>query len=310
MSLDTVSFLSRVNYLSPYLIASSDLGGWGALEAGYSSGLPPIERLGMRRGEQATPALGDLSRTVSALGLLPRVSLRSGAAQIQRSSNFELAYRRSLGDYQLATGYFRESALNTAFTFAGDLSGGAHLHALSNDLLPDFNSTSYVFNAGRLRRSGFSVSGSRRFAEWLSATLVLGRGGVLRTDQHRLLTNSAEEIRASIRQAVQNSVTAQIDGQAPRVGTRYALSYQWTDYRSLTPGHWYLTSVPSALPGLNLSIRQPVPALPLLPGRFEISAEMRNLLAQGYLPLMAPDGRRLLLLHTPRMVRGGVSFFF
>lgn len=310
MSLDAVTFLSRVNYLSPYMLVSADLGRWGSLEGGFSSGLPPVERLSSRREETSQQTLHDLNRNVTALGLLPRVSLRGGAAQIQRSSNIELAYRKKLGAYEVSTGFFRESALNTAFTFAGDLSGHAHLSALANDLLPDFNSSSFVFNAGHLNRFGFSAAGSRRFGDWMTARLIVGRGGVLRTDQHQLLTNTADEIRSAIRRAVQNSITAQVEGQIPKAGTRYAAGYQWTDYRSLTPGHFFLTNVASAMPGLNLSFRQPVPALPILPGRFEISAEMRNLLAQGYLPLMAPDGRRLLLLHTPRMVRGGVSFFF
>jgi hypothetical protein len=61
--------------------------------------------------------------------------------------------------------------------------------------------------------------------------------------------------------------------------------------------------------GLNLRIRQPIPNLGGLPGRFEASADFRNMLAQGYVPLNA-GGRRVLLMHTPRTVRGGVSFIF
>jgi hypothetical protein len=41
----------------------------------------------------------------------------------------------------------------------------------------------------------------------------------------------------------------------------------------------------------------------------EASADLRNLLAQGYLPLSA-GGQRLLLVQTPRSVRGGLSFIF
>ena len=45
-------------------------------------------------------------------------------------------------------------------------------------------------------------------------------------------------------------------------------------------------------------------------GRLEASADLRNLLAQGYLPLAAGDGRRLLLVQSPRALRGGLSFIF
>jgi hypothetical protein len=47
-----------------------------------------------------------------------------------------------------------------------------------------------------------------------------------------------------------------------------------------------------------------------VPGRFEATAELRNLLEQGYLPLSTGDGRTLLLTNAPRAVRGGLSFIF
>jgi hypothetical protein len=42
----------------------------------------------------------------------------------------------------------------------------------------------------------------------------------------------------------------------------------------------------------------------------EASADLRNMLAQGYLPLSVVDGRRILLVQTPRSFRGGLSFIF
>jgi hypothetical protein len=50
--------------------------------------------------------------------------------------------------------------------------------------------------------------------------------------------------------------------------------------------------------------------MPGIPGRLEATAEMRNMLAQGYLPITTAGGRRMLLTHTPRAVRGGLSFIF
>jgi hypothetical protein len=46
-----------------------------------------------------------------------------------------------------------------------------------------------------------------------------------------------------------------------------------------------------------------------LPGRLEASAELRNILAQGYVPLNL-SGRKAYLVHAPRSVRGGLSFIF
>ena len=62
--------------------------------------------------------------------------------------------------------------------------------------------------------------------------------------------------------------------------------------------------------GWNMYLRQPVPAFSGLRGRLEATADLRNLFAQGYLSLATVEGRRVLLLHTPRSLRGGFSFVF
>ena len=46
------------------------------------------------------------------------------------------------------------------------------------------------------------------------------------------------------------------------------------------------------------------------PFRLEAVADLRNLLAEGYLPFAMSDGRQILLMHTPRSFRGGLSFIF
>jgi hypothetical protein len=53
-----------------------------------------------------------------------------------------------------------------------------------------------------------------------------------------------------------------------------------------------------------------MPAIPGVPWRMEATAELSNLLAQGYLPLMTSGGNRFLVINTPRMIRGGLAFVF
>jgi hypothetical protein len=38
--------------------------------------------------------------------------------------------------------------------------------------------------------------------------------------------------------------------------------------------------------------------------------DVRNLLAQGYVPVLGQDGRTLYLVDSSRSVRGGVAFTF
>jgi hypothetical protein len=64
------------------------------------------------------------------------------------------------------------------------------------------------------------------------------------------------------------------------------------------------------MPGLNLYFRQPIPGISGRPCRVELTADLRNLLAQGYLPLATAGGQSILLVETPRSLRGGLNFVF
>lgn len=304
-SLDSVAFIERLNYVSPYARLTYDLGNWGAIEMGYSSGAPPVELLS-QTGIAAKERVGnDLSQNLSALGMFPRVSLRGGVAQVQRTQNYELGYRKVDGNTTYSLAAYREAVGNAALTIAGAV-GALPM----SDLLPDLNSNSSVFNIGNFRRTGFSGTVEHAFFPNLTASVSVGRNGVLRTEARELLTDDPGELRALVRRTQRTFATVRVSGTVPKLGTQLTSSYQWTDYRSLTPGHLYLTQrgLPDA--GLNLSVRQPVPGMLGMPGRMEIHAEARNMLAQGYLGLDTPAGRRMLLIHTPRALRGGVSFFF
>ena len=47
-----------------------------------------------------------------------------------------------------------------------------------------------------------------------------------------------------------------------------------------------------------------------LPGHMDAVVDIRNLLAQGYVPVMGQDGRTVYLVQSARTVRGGVAFTF
>lgn len=93
----------------------------------------------------------------------------------------------------------------------------------------------------------------------------------------------------------------------PVTGTRISASYGWTDFRALMPVHQSLTGGMQQEVGWNVSCRQPLPSGHGV--RMELTAEMRNLLAQGYLR-MNSGGETAILTNAPRQVRGGLSFIF
>jgi hypothetical protein len=86
------------------------------------------------------------------------------------------------------------------------------------------------------------------------------------------------------------------------------ISYQWSDNdRWATPGNVYSTQPNRAMPGLNLCVHQPLPGFAR---RVEATADLRNMLAQGYLPVGMANGQTLTLIETPRTLRGGLAFIF
>jgi hypothetical protein len=108
----------------------------------------------------------------------------------------------------------------------------------------------------------------------------------------------------------QQSITMRVVATSPHTGTHVAASYQVADGRVSVPLPIYATNSLRPQPGLNIYVRQAIPVLSSLPWRMELTADLRNLLQQGYLPLTTVDGSHLVLMENPRMFRGGLSFIF
>lgn len=299
-SLESVAFVERLNYFSPFGRLTYDAGPWGAVQLAYSSGMPPAELLA--RGEIPE---ADLNQDLSVLAIFPRVSLRDGRARVQRTENFELAYRKVVGSRSFSVGAFRESVSNAAVMMAapaGFYSNG--------DLLPDLSSNSSIFNLGRYRRTGYMASVTQKLGDDFTVAVAAGTAGVLAVNEAHPIGAQPDELRRQMRPERRTWLATRVTTAVPWTGTRVATSFQWTDYRALSPTHLFLTQGFQPELGLNLQIRQPIPVVSIWSARLEASAELRNLLAQGYVPVSTFDGRKLFLIQNPRAVRGGLSFIF
>jgi hypothetical protein len=304
-TLDSVQFLERLNYLSPYARLTWDGRSLGMIRAAYSSGLPPVELLVGTPGEA-----GDMQRQVSTLALFPRITRRGGATQAQRVENFELSYAKTLGSGEAFATVYREDVKNAALAILG-----APADLLGQDLVPDLGSNASLFNIGEYQRNGLMMGWTQKLGSTWQVATGFGVGGVLRTDQRSVelgekIITDAQSLRTGVRRYQRQFASMKISGTLPVTGTRVYSSYLWTDYRSLTPFHASLTGQGLAEAGLNLGFRQPVPNFFGLGGRLELNAEMRNLLAQGYLPVTTSTGQTIWLIPTPKQVRGGLSFIF
>jgi hypothetical protein len=133
---------------------------------------------------------------------------------------------------------------------------------------------------------------------------------VLSTRNDGAPVETADDLRKELETSHRPSLTMRVSGRIKSTGTRFIASYQWTNYQAAMPGPLLSTQASHPEPGLNVMIRQPLPSFPGIPGRIEASAELRNLLAQGYLPLLGAGDEQLLLVNTPRSLRGGLAFVF
>ena len=299
-TLDSVSFFDRLNYFSPYARLSYKAGDNGEVDFAYTSGNGRPDLAGTVSQDS------DLQRDLGTLGLFPRISLRGARPKIQRGEEYELTYslKSRSRTYQISA--YRESVTNAALSLvapAGMYGGG--------DILPDLFSGNSIFDAGDFRSAGYTAAITQNVGEHLSATLMYGSMGALTAESREIVSNSPDELRSMIRSGRKQAATTRVTATLPWTGTHMIASYQWTDsHRWAMPGHLYSTQAVRPMPGLNVYIRQPIPGFSILPWRMEATADLRNMLAQGYLPLGMVDGQRMLLVATPRSFRGGLSFIF
>jgi hypothetical protein len=297
--LDNVSFLERLHYFSPYAKFTYSLP-HGEADFTWTSGNARPE-LGMSAGDPNA----DLQRDLAALALLPRVSLNGGHAKVQRGEDYELGFSQRFGSREYRISGYHEDVSNTTLTIASPDAG-----MYPGDLLPDLFSNSALFNLGRFETFGYSMSVTQDLSDDYKVTLIYGSVGVLSPRDGEIPGPAANDLRRNLETTHRPAVTLRASGTIKCTGTRFATSYQWTDYHSATPGPLFATESARPDPGLNVMIRQPMPAIPGVKGRLEASAELRNLLAQGYLPLTNPGGGQFLLVNTPRSFRGGLAFVF
>ena len=298
-TLNSISFLDHLNYASPYARLMYSLGDAGDLEFAYTAG-------------DARPDLAgkasdlDMQQQLNTLGMFPRISLREGRPKIQRGENFELTYSRKVGSRTYQGSAYRENVSNAALAMVapdGMYAGG--------DILPDLFTGTSTFNAGNYGSIGYSAAVTQSLGSHVTAMLMYETMGALTVDNREIVSGSPDELRSMIHAGRRRAATARVTAISPWTGTHVIASYQMApEHRWISPGHLYSTGTVHPMPGLNLYLRQPIPRIPLLPWRMEATADLRNLLAQGYVPVGISGGQRMLLLETPRSFRGGLSFIF
>jgi Carboxypeptidase regulatory-like domain len=246
------------------------------------------------KGFDSAPA--DLSETG------PRMTMVDGEPLLENAHHHEISLSQRAGENKLQIAYFRDRIKDPALLGVGDV-GWA-----TEDILPDIYSGTFSFNGGALEAQGVRLVFQRRLSDTVTATLDYAYGGVLELEQPNVEWNV---VRSSLQQGWRHSAALRLNGSFPRCKTQWIASYRWTSGdNTLTGVDVFNASAGQTDPFLNLFVRQPLPRMRFMPGNMEALVDLRNLLAQGYVPVIGPDGKTVYLMQSARSVRGGLAFTF
>ena len=304
--LEAVTFYDRRTVMSPFSRLTYRLGPQQELLVAFSSGAPPEEIL--RSPGPWADGVGDsrLGQDVGTVSSFPRVSLRDGRVHVQRTGNAELAYRRRFRkDLEVTAAVFEQRVANGAMLALGAAEGLDRA-----EVLPDPFSSGAVLNIGSYQRRGAVVSATRQWGRHWSGSVAAGNVGTLRATLPGEPVSSAGDIRRLLRQTQRNWIAVRATGVAPGAGTRFVVSYLHIAGSNALPMYRYLTQGFSPELGLNLQVQQPLPGLGLWSGRLEAIVELRNAVSSGYQRLNAAEDRGVVLMPSPRTLRGGLAFIF
>ncbi len=285
-----VQFLNRASALKPFGTVDVHLSPDTVVAYRYASAEP-----NMSGAKGMDSSLGDVLESG------PRVSMVERGAVLEQARHQEISvsHRRHHTSVQLAA--YADTIRNTALTGAGDLDTPLA------GVLSDVYSGTFTYNAGRLDTDGFRVVVQQRLSPEFTATVNYAWGGVL-----DLAGNGVQlrDVHSAVRQEWRHSLGGKLSGTVPRTHTYWATSYRIANQKSLTPVDLFDCSPGQMDPYWNVFIRQPIPGTGFLPGKMEALVDLRNLLAQGYVPVIARDGHTLYLVQSARAVRGGLAFVF
>ena len=288
--LQSIQFMGKVTAMRPYGSVVAHLSPDTVVQYNYSTSRPDHRG---EKGFESAPA--DLSESD------PRMSISDFSPAIEKAHHQEISVSHREGPTSMQVAMYNDRVVNPALTGVGEFSSP------DGEVLPDVYSGTFTYQGRNLETRGMRLVLERKLTSDVTATVNYSFGGVLDLNSDEpLLRNAREDSTVRYR----HLVAGKLSGRAPCTKTHWIASYGWTSGRALTPVDMFNASAGQTDPFLNLFFRQPIPGTGALPGHIDVLVEIRNLLAQGYVPVFGQDGRTVYLVQSARAVRGGVAFSF
>jgi hypothetical protein len=229
------------------------------------------------------------------------MALTNGIPEVERAQHQEVSVSRRFGKTSVQAACFVDHVRNLILTGAGDP------RAYSDDVLPDVYSGTFSYAYGSsLNTVGARLVVERKFSDELTVTVDYSTGDAVAAESAPTWQNLPQALSTSR----QHAMGTKFAGYIPVSGTRWIASYKWTSGGALSTVDAFNASPGQTDPFFSIFIRQPLPGAGFIPAKMDALLDLRNLLAQGYMPVVGQDGRTVYMVQSARALRGGVSFTF
>jgi hypothetical protein len=288
--LESIQFMGRVTTFRPFGAADFHLSPNTMVEYAYTTSEPDSR---LEKGFDSVPTDADEST--------PRVSMTAYSPTVEHAHHHEVSVSRRIGKTNLQLAAYADRVSDPALNGVGEFTTD------NGTVLPDVYSGTFTYQGSNFHTEGARFVVQRQLTSNVTAAFDFAYGGVLDLAQPNVsLANVSQS--SVLRQ--RQSAAGKISGILPKSKTRWMASYRWVSGEALTPVDMFNASAGRADPFLNLFFRQPIPGTGFFPGHIEAIVDLRNLLAQGYVPVLGSDGHTVYLVQSARAISGGVAFTF
>jgi hypothetical protein len=288
--LQTIQFMGRESAFRPFGSVAMHVSPNTIVAYGYATSQPDGRT---EKGFDSAPA--DLSESG------PHMSISNFTPALEKAHHHEISVSQHIGKNSLQLAAYIDRVANPALTGVGEIPSG------TGEELADIYSGTFTYQGKDLDTRGMRIVLQRKLSSDITATVDYGYGGVLDLGKADV---SLQDARDWTQVRNRHSVTGKVNGILPRSKTSWIASYGWVSGQALTPVDMFNASAGQADPYLDIFFRQPIPGTGFFPNHVDVLIDVRNLLAQGYVPVIGQDGRTVYLVQSARAVRGGVAFTF
>ncbi len=243
---------------------------------------------------------------------VPVAAASGGKLRMEHGRHQELSVGHKVGRGQVQVAVYRDALAQVALAGTGAMTA-ADLNSLGADSRGSAVSgiADSLTDSFRLLTTGYQAQGinlmmTQPLGQTVWAAIEYSTGSGLAGDGSGAATLPG--VMASLQERAGKSAAIALKGSMPGTGTKVRAVYRWQPRSLLTAVDAYREFSDQAF--LSFHLRQPVRWGGVLPPGLEASMDVTNLLAQGYQPFLAEDGRTLYLAQSPRTLQAGLSINF